>query len=70
MILDDILKQVSAFLGNYNDDAIDRLHYLYSVLSLSIYLIFITSKQYYGDPIQCVFNAGTSPETIKYIHSM
>lgn len=70
MILDDILKQVSGFLSNYNDDAVDQLHYLYSVISLSIYLIFITSKQYYGDPIQCVFNSGTQSETIKYMHSM
>ena len=70
MILDDILKQLSAFLGNYNDDAVDRLHYLYSAISLSIYLIFITSKQYYGEPIQCVPNAGTAADTIKYMHSM
>ena len=48
MILDDIIKQVNSFLRNYNDDIVDRFYYVYTVIGLSIYLLFITSKQYYG----------------------
>jgi hypothetical protein len=70
MILDEILKQVNSFLRNYNDDVTDRFYYVYSVIGLSIYLVFITSKQYLGDMIQCNFNKDMNADTIKYIHSM
>lgn len=71
MILDDILKQASSYLRNYNDDVVDRFHYVYSVAGLAIYLVFLTSKQYYGEMIQCNFNKGAfDGDTIKYIHSM
>ena len=70
MILDDIIKQVNSFLRNYNDDIVDRFYYVYTVIGLSIYLLFITSKQYYGDLIQCNFNKDINAESMKYMQSM
>jgi hypothetical protein len=70
MILDEVLKQVNGFLRNYNDDVVDRFHYVYTVIGLSIYLVFLTSKQYLGDMIQCNFNGGFNGDTIKYATTM
>jgi hypothetical protein len=68
MLLDDILQQFSRFLKHGNDDRIDRFHYLYTVIGLSVYLAFITSKQYYGEQIQCI--PASHSDYNKYAHSM
>lgn len=70
MILNDILKLATVFNDNSNDDVVDKLYYKYSVVGMSVYLLFLTIKQYVGDPIQCIVNSGTSGEIVKYIHSM
>ena len=67
----DILAQFSTFLRRFNDDAIDRLHYLHTVIGLSIYLVFLSSKLYLGDPLQCAIHGNSiSSDMAKYIHSM
>jgi hypothetical protein len=70
MILDDIFKQFNSYLNNYNDDLVDRFYYVYSVIGMAIYLVFITSKQYYGEVIQCHLGRDLPGETVKYINSM
>lgn len=64
----EIREILSSYLRKHNDDRVDRLHYLHTVICLSVYLLFITSKSYYGEPIQCVVN--NFGEASKYIHSM
>jgi hypothetical protein len=68
MLLKDLREVANSFFKKFNDDPIDRLHYFHTVVGLAIYLLFITSKTYYGEPIQCVVN--NNAEVTKYIHSM
>lgn len=68
MLIEDVLKTCRSFLRHGNDDFIDRFHYTYTVIGLSIYLFFITTKQYYGEPINCV--AHGSGELVKFAHSI
>ena len=68
MIIQEIRGIFSSFFQRYNDDSVDRLYYLHTVVGLSIYVLFITSKSYYGEPIQCVVN--NNGEASKFIHSM
>lgn len=68
MILDDVLKAFTRFLKHGNDDYVDRFHYLYSVIGLSVYLFFITSKQYLGEPLTCMPHV--NGDFNKYAHSM
>ncbi len=35
------------------DDITDRYHYRYSIAGLTIFLLLITTKQYYGETIMC-----------------
>lgn len=68
MFIEDVLKTFRSFLRHGNDDFIDRFHYVYTVIGLSVYLFFITTKQYYGEPINCVVHG--SGELVRFAHSM
>ncbi len=68
MILDEVLKTFARFLSHGNDDFIDRFHYLYTVIGLSVYMFFVTSKQYLGDPLTCM--PSTGGDLPSYAHSM
>ncbi|CAF0709636.1 unnamed protein product [Brachionus calyciflorus] len=70
MIINDILKQLSSFLRSHNDDIIDRFHNLYSVIGISIYVVILSSKQYYGEPLQCTIRNSINGDTAKFFHSM
>lgn len=69
-LLHDVLGQISNFLKNNNDDKTDKFHYRYTVLALSIYLVILSSRQFYGDPIQCVTTDQTSGASKDYIHTI
>jgi hypothetical protein len=66
----DLFKQVSLFLKHDNDDLTDRYHYRYTIVGLAIFLLLITSKQYYGDPIQCYTTNVMFADASKFVHSI
>ncbi len=68
MILDDVLQTVRKFLNHGNDDYIDRFHYLYTVVGLSVYMFFLSSKQYLGQPLTCI--PGATLDLASYAESM
>ena len=70
MILDDILKQADKFFRSNNDDPIDRLYSVYSLIAFSIFVAFIGSKQYFGEPLQCAIGPSINSASSNYIHSM
>ena len=70
MILNDILSQVSSFLSHDNDDLVDKFHYRHTVIGLAIYLVLLTSKQYYGESIICVSPKEATPEFKKFQESI
>jgi hypothetical protein len=43
----------SKLRGNDDDDWVDRLNHLYTVLLLCVFAVFTGGGQYVGDPIQC-----------------
>jgi innexin len=69
MILNDIIGQISSFLSHDNDDLVDKFHYRHTVVGLAIYLVLLTSKQYYGEPIVCVSSNIGQADFKKYIES-
>jgi hypothetical protein len=69
MILNDILSQVSSFLSHDNDDFTDRFHYRHTIIGLAVYMILLTSKQYYGEPIICIPTRESGAELKSYIQS-
>lgn len=69
-ILNDIVGQIPKFLAHDNDDAVDRLHYRYTVIGLAVYLVMLTTKQYYGEPIVCVPANSATTDQKNYINSM
>ena len=70
MILNDIVSQISSFLSHDNDDLVDKFHYRHTVIGLAIYLLLLTSKQYYGEPIVCVSSNNGQPDFKKYQESL
>lgn len=40
------------------DNDVFRLHYKFTVIMLSIFSLLLTSKQYFGEPIECQVGAG------------
>lgn len=45
------------------DNNVFRLHYKATVILLIVFSILVTSKQYIGDPIDCISTAGIKRET-------
>lgn len=41
----------------HTDNNIFKLHYKFTVIMLIVFSILLTSKQYFGDPINCDFEA-------------
>jgi len=70
MILNEIIKSLSAFFRHDNDDFVDRMHYMYTVGALAIFLVCISAKLQVGEVIQCVVPIGTHQDTAKYIQSI
>jgi hypothetical protein len=48
--LGDLLKLLKP---RYDDDAIDRLNYIYTNMFLVVFSLTIAAKQYVGKPLQC-----------------
>ena len=46
----DLLKQLRP---RFDDDAIDRLNYMYTNMFLVLFSLTIMAKQYVGKPLQC-----------------
>lgn len=47
------LASFSKLTGNADDDWVDRLNHLYTVILLVIFAVFISGGQYVGNPIEC-----------------
>lgn len=56
----------SRLTGPGNDDWVDRLSHIYTVLILSVFSIIITTTQYVGDPIECWCPAEFTDSFINY----
>ena len=48
--LNDLLKQLKP---RYDDDAIDRLNYMWTNIIIIAFSLTIAAKQYVGEPLQC-----------------
>ena len=54
------------------DNNIFRLHYKITVIMLAVFSLIVTSKQYFGDPIQCHAQANIDKNVVDaycWIHS-
>lgn len=54
--------------GNvHTDNAVFRLHYRFTVVMLAIFSVLVTTKQYFGDPIDCDTSGSKSvhPDAVK-----
>jgi hypothetical protein len=69
-----LFKQVSGFLkldSVWIDNSIFRLHYKATVLVFVTASLLVTSRQYFGDPIDCIMDdiSGAIIDTYCWIHS-
>lgn len=53
------------------DNNVFRLHYKATVVILIAFSLIVTSRQYIGDPIDCIFNGAATPlmDTFCWIHT-
>lgn len=70
----DLFKQLQAFLkfdDVWIDNNIFRLHYKGTVILFVMCSIVVTSRQYIGDPIDCIVEGvgGSTMDTYCWIHS-
>lgn len=49
--LNAVLQEVKNFVNKHDDDLVDRFNNRYTVILLSVFMVLIAGKQYYGDPI-------------------
>lgn len=56
----------SRLRGPNDDDWVDRISHLYTVVILAIFALFVTTSQFVGDPIQCWCPAEFSSSFIAY----
>lgn len=59
----------SKLRGNDDDDWVDRLNHLYTVLLLCVFAVFTGGGQYVGDPIQCWCPAQFTSSYVSYTKS-
>lgn len=56
--------------GNRDDDAVDRLNHIYTVVLLLVFALFVAGGAYIQDPIVCVLpELASSPQLIKYVNN-
>ncbi|XP_033728697.1 innexin unc-9-like [Pecten maximus] len=60
----------SRLTGSSDDDWIDRLNHIWTVVMLSLFAVIVSSGQYVGDPIQCWCPAEFSGSRVSYTKSV
>jgi hypothetical protein len=51
MMIGTVLEEVRTFVNKHDDDIVDRYNHRYTVMILSIFILVIATKQYFGEPI-------------------
>lgn len=59
----------SKLAGNDDDDWVDRLNHIYTVVILVIFALFVGGESYIGEPIACWHPAQTTMHQAKYVNS-
>ncbi|KAH9524006.1 Innexin unc-7 [Bulinus truncatus] len=59
----------SKLTSNNDDDWVDRLNHLYTVILLAIFTVFISTSQYAGNPIECWCPAHFTGSFVSYTKS-
>ncbi|KAL4239890.1 hypothetical protein ACF0H5_000690 [Mactra antiquata] len=55
--------------GNDDDDWVDRLNHIYSVVLLIVFALFVAGGSYVSDPIACFYSEDNSMHKMKYINN-
>ena len=51
MMIGTVLEEIRSFVNKHDDDIVDRYNHRYTVMILSIFILVIATKQYFGEPI-------------------
>ncbi|XP_045161268.2 innexin unc-9-like [Mercenaria mercenaria] len=55
--------------GNNDDDWVDRLNHIYTVVILAVFSVFVAGSSYVGEPIACWHPAEYTAHQVKYANS-
>lgn len=55
MMIESLISMVRYLSPKQDDDATDRLHYLYTANILLAFAVLISFKQFGGRPLECMF---------------
>ncbi|CAF1171194.1 unnamed protein product [Didymodactylos carnosus] len=68
--LSNVVGQISKYLKNRDDDSIDRLNRLYTVVLLTSFAALTMSDHYVGNKINCWIPADLSDSQANYAHDI